>query len=584
MRLSKIHLNTLREVPGEAEIPSHIWLLRAGMIRKTVSGVYSFMTLGWRTVRKIEQIVREEMDASGAQEISTSPVQPAELWHESGRWGVYGPELWRLKDRHGREFALGPTAEEVFTDIVRSEIDSYRQLPRNIYQIQLKYRDEARPRYGLMRSREFIMKDAYSFDRDRAGLDESYLTMRAAYTKIFERCGLDFRPVAADSGPIGGKDSEEFIAFGEYGESDVLYCGACEYAATSEQAEVPDAPASDEAERPIEAVLTPGTKTIDAVAEFLGLPREQTLKALLFQIYDEAEDGTYIIREYVAAFVRGDRELNMTKLRNALGGIAEHLIEFADEAAMGAVTGSVGGFTGPVGLHDCRIVTDSEIPGLRNLCAGALREDTHYINVNYGRDWTAELVTDLKLSKAGDACPECGAPLNIARGIEVGQIFKLGTKYSEALEAVYTDENQQEQLIVMGCYGIGVTRTMAAIVEQHHDDDGIIWPLAVAPFHVIICAVKYAADEDVRRVSDDIYEKLRAAGVEVLLDDRDERPGVKFKDADVTGIPLRITVGKRAAEGVVEYKLRSAAEREDLTTDDAVARVVAAVATVSLRA
>ena len=577
MRLSKIHLNTLREVPGEAEIPSHIWLLRAGMIRKTVSGVYTFMTLGWRTVRKIEQIVREEMDAAGAQEISTSPVQPAELWHTSGRWSVYGPELWRLKDRHGREFALGPTAEEVFTDIVRSEIDSYRQLPRNIYQIQLKYRDEARPRYGLMRSREFIMKDAYSFDRDRAGLDESYLGMRVAYSNVFRRCGLDFRPVAADSGPIGGKDSEEFIAFGEYGESDVLYCGSCEYAATSEQADGVDAPASDEKELVMEAVSTPDTKTIDAVAEFLGLSTDKTLKALLFQIYEENEKGDYIVKEYVAAFVRGDRELNMTKLRNALGGVAEHLIEFADETAMGLATGSVGGFTGPVGLHDCRIICDSEVTGLKNLCAGALREDTHYINVNYGRDWTADIVCDLKLSKAGDACPECGAPMNIARGIEVGQIFKLGTKYSEALEAYYTDENQQEQLMVMGCYGIGVTRTMAAIVEQYHDDDGIIWPIAVAPFHVIICAVKYTLDEDVRSISDDLYEKLQAQGVEVLLDDRDERPGVKFKDADVIGIPIRITVGKRAAEGIVEYKRRDESEREEITVEEAVGRAAKAV-------
>jgi prolyl-tRNA synthetase len=429
-----------------------------------------------------------------------------------------------------------------------------------------------------MRSREFIMKDAYSFDRDRAGLDESYLTMRAAYTRIFRRCGLDFRPVAADSGPIGGKDSEEFIAFGEYGESDVLYCSACDYAATSEQAAVVDAPASEEPELPIEAVSTPGTKTIEAVADYLGLPKEQTLKALLFQVHEETGDGTFPVREYVAVFVRGDRELNLTKLRNALGGVAEHLIEFADEAAMGAVTGSVGGFTGPVGLHDCRIVADSEVPGLRNLCAGALREDTHYIHVNYGRDWTADLVADLKLSKAGDACPECGAPLKTARGIEVGQIFKLGTKYSEALGAVYTDETQQEQRIVMGCYGIGVTRTMAAIVEQHHDENGIIWPLAVAPFHVILCAVKYAADEEVRRVSDELYGKLQAAGAEVLFDDRDERPGVKFKDADVIGIPLRITVGKRAGEGIVEYKRRSEAEREEVTADEAVDRVIAAVA------
>jgi len=542
------------------------------MIRKSVSGVYNFMTFGWRTVRKIEQIIREEMDAAGAQEIITSPVQPAELWHESGRWAVYGPELWRLKDRHGREFALGPTAEEVVTDIVRSEIDSYRQLPRNIYQIQLKYRDEARPRYGLIRSREFIMKDAYSFDRDAAELDESYMTMREAYTRIFTRCGLEFRPVAADSGPMGGKDSEEFIAFGEFGESDVVYCGECDFAATAEQAEGVDAEAGEEEMLAVEAKHTPGTKTIEEVADFLALPKEKTLKALLFKIYDEVEtDGAYPVKEYIAVFIRGDRELNLTKLRNALGGVGEHLIEFADEATMAPLTGCVAGFTGPAGLRDCRIICDSEVPGLKNLVAGAMKEDYHNINVNYGRDWKADLVTDLKLVHEGEPCPLCGSALKLARGMEVGQIFKLGTKYSEALGATYKDENQSENLITMGCYGIGVTRTMAAVVEQYHDEKGIIWPMAVAPFQAIICLINNAGEE-AARVAEEIYAGLLAEGVETVFDDREERPGVKFNDADIVGIPIRVTVGKKAAEGIVEYKRRHEAGQTELTAKEAVRR------------
>jgi len=572
MRLSKTHISTLREAPSEAEIPSHIWLLRAGMIRKSVSGIYNFMTLGWRTVRKVEQIIREEMDASGAQEISTSPVQPAELWHESGRWSVYGPELWRLCDRHGREFALGPTAEEVFTDIVRNEIDSYRQLPRNLYQIQLKYRDEARPRYGLIRGREFIMKDAYSFDADKDGLDKSYLIMRDVYTRIFSRCGLEFRPVAADSGPIGGKDSEEFVAFGEFGESEVVYCGDCEFAATDEQAEGVDSLPSDEEMLPLEEVATPGRKTIEDVAEYLSLPKEKTLKALLIVIYEESEqDGNYPVKEYVVAFIRGDRELNLTKLRNALGGVAEHLVAFADEAAIGAETGCVAGYTGPVGLHDCRIVCDSEIPGLKNLCSGAQKEGFHLTGLNYGRDWKADIVADLKMVRAGDPCPVCGGKLSGARGMEVGQIFKLGTKYSDALGATYKDENQKENQIYMGCYGIGVTRTMAAVVEQSHDENGIIWPMSVAPFHVIVCPIMNAGEEAIA-LAEKIYSELNEAGIETMIDDRDERPGVKFKDADIMGIPIRITAGKKAAEGIVEYKRRHEAVAAELSAADAVSR------------
>ncbi|MDD7718897.1 MAG: proline--tRNA ligase [Eubacteriaceae bacterium] len=569
MRLSKMHIKTLREVPNEAEIPSHILLLRTGMIRKLVSGVYGFMPLGWRSVRKIEDIIRQEMDGSGAQEIHMSAVQPAELWEESGRWFAYGPELWRLKDRNGRDFCLGPTHEEIFTDIVRNDVSSYRQLPMNLYQIQTKYRDEARPRFGLMRSREFIMKDAYSFDRDYAGLDESYRTMYDAYDRIFKRCGLECRPVEADTGAIGGSNSHEFTAISEVGESEIAYCESCSMAATTERAECVDAqPQTDVAELPMEIVNTPGTKTIEEVAGFLNLDKTQTIKALLFVTYDNEgkENG------YVAAFVRGDRELNMIKLVNALN-IPEHSIEFADEAKMGAVTGCVGGFTGPCGLHDCTIVVDSELPGLKNLCAGANREDYHAINVNYGRDYTADIITDLKVLQEGDPCPVCGAPVKHARGIEVGQVFKLGTKYSESMGATYKDENQKDQPIVMGCYGIGVTRTLAAVVEQHHDENGIIWPMSVAPYHVIITLVK-PDDEEQAKVAEQIYAELLKAGVEVLLDDRKERPGVKFKDADLLGIPVRITVGKLAGEGKVEYKLRREAEKQEITVEEAIAKAI----------
>lgn len=569
MKLSKMHLKTLREVPNEAEIPSHILMLRAGMIRKLVSGVYGFMPLGWRTLRKIENIIREEMDAAGGQEIHMSAIQPSELWEESGRWYAYGPELWRVKDRHGREFCLGPTHEEIFTDIVRTDINSYRQLPVNLYQIQTKYRDEARPRFGLMRSREFIMKDAYSFDRDQEGLDKSYNEMYEAYEKIFTRCGLKFRPVEADTGAIGGSNSHEFTAISEVGESEIAYCEACSMAATVERAECVDAaPQDDIAMLPMEEVHTPGTKTIEDVAAFLGLDKTQTIKALLFVTYDNEgkENG------YVAAFVRGDRELNMTKLVNALG-IPEHAIEFADEAKMAAATGCVGGFTGPTKLHDCTIVVDSELPGLKNLCAGACREDYHLINVNYGRDYEGDIVTDIKVLAEGDACPVCGAPVKHARGIEVGQVFKLGTKYSEAMGATYKDENMKDHPIVMGCYGIGVTRTMAAIIEQHHDDNGIIWPVAVAPYHVIITVMK-PDDETQASVAEDIYSRLMKEGVEVMLDDRKERPGVKFKDADLLGIPIRITVGRGAADGIIEYKMRRDADKEELTVEEGIKRAI----------
>lgn len=571
MKLSKMHLKTLREVPNEAEIPSHILMMRTGMIRRLASGVYGFMPLGWRSIRKVENIVREEMDAAGGQEILMSAVQPAELWQDSGRWYAYGPELWRVKDRHGRDFCLGPTAEEIFTDIVRTDVTSHRQLPMNLYQIQTKYRDEARPRFGLMRSREFIMKDSYSFDKDYDGLDKSYQEMYDAYTKIFTRCGLTFRPVEADTGAIGGSNSHEFTAFSEVGESEIAFCEHCDMAATVERAECVDAPASDAEMLALEEVHTPETKTIEEVAAFLGVEKAQTMKALLFVTYDEEqkENG------YVAAFIRGDRELNMIKLVNALD-IPEHSIEFADEEKMGAACGCVGGFTGPIGLHDCKIVVDSELVGQKNLVAGANKTDYHIKNVNYGRDFEGDIVVDIKNLLEGDPCPVCGAPVKHTRGIEVGQVFKLGTKYSESMGATYKDENQQDQLIVMGCYGIGITRTVAAVIEQHHDENGIIWPMSVAPYHVIITVMK-PEDEVQAEVAEKIYADLQKAGAEVLLDDRKERPGVKFKDADLLGIPIRITVGRGAADGIVEYKMRRDADKVELGVEDAITKAITTV-------
>ena len=564
MKLSRLHLKTLREAPNEAELISHKLMIRANLIKKEAAGIYTFMPFGWRSIRKIEEIVRQEQDRIGCQELHMPHVNPSELWKESGRWYAYGPELWRIKDRNGRDFCLVPTCEELCTNIVKQEVSSYRELPLQLYHIQFKYRDEARPRYGLMRSREFIMKDAYSFDRTPEDLEVAYRLQYDAYVRTFSRCGLDFRVVEADNGPIGGSNSHEFSALSNVGESEIAYCEKCDMAATIERAECIDEKPVDEPEQALETVYTPGTKTIKDVCDFLGVEEKQTVKALMFTTFDQDLNPA----DYVCVFIRGDRDVNMIKLVNALG-IPEHYIEFADENEMGPVTGIVGGFTGPVGIHNCKIVVDSELVGTKNMVAGANKEDHHMKGVCYGRDYVGDIVTDIKTLKEGDPCPHCGAPIKHTRGIEVGQIFKLGTKYSESMNATYKDENGEDQIYWMGCYGVGVTRTMQAVVEQSHDDKGIIWPMSVAPYHVIVTVIN-PADEVQMELANKIESELEAKRVEVLVDDRDERAGVKFNDADLIGIPVRITVGKLAKDGNVEYKLRREEGNEVMSADEAV--------------
>ena len=571
MRLSKNHLKTLREAPSDAVLESHKLLVRANMIKQEAAGIYMFPKLGWRTVRKVEQIVREEMDYVDCQEVYMPHVNPAELWKETGRWYAYGPELWRIQDRNGNDFILNPTCEEIFTDFVRKEWSSYKELPFSLYHIQFKYRDESRPRYGLLRTREFIMKDAYTFDATEEDLHTAYMRQYHAYEKIFTRMDLDYRIVEADNGPIGGSKSHEFSALSDWGESDILYCDNCGMAATVERAECVDDEPPKEEMQPVEKVFTPGTKTIEDVCNYLKLPVEKSVKALMFTTYDTDLQP----KDNVVAFIRGDRQLNMIKLVNALN-IPEHYIEFADEDVTGPITGSVAGFTGPMGLKNCIVVVDTELVGTVNMCAGANEEDHHLIGVCYGRDYTGDIVTDIKTLQEGDRCPHCGKPVKFRRGIEVGQIFKLGLKYSESMNCTFKDENGEDHPYWMGCYGVGITRSMQAVVEQHHDDKGIIWPLSVAPYHVIVTVVK-SSDETQLKVAYDIEKRLEAMGVEVMVDDRDERPGVKFNDADLIGIPIRITVGKFAGEGKVEYKLRRESDHELLTVDEAIDKAKALV-------
>ena len=548
MRTSQLYAPTLREVPAEAEVISHKLMLRAGMIRKAAGGLYTYLPLAWRTIKKIEQIIREEMDAAGGQEIAMPIVQPSELWKETGRWEVYGDEMFRVNDRHGREFCLGPTHEEMVTSIVRDEVRSYKQLPLMLYQIQNKYRDEIRPRFGLMRGREFIMKDLYSFDKDEEGMRVSYKKMYDAYTNVFTRCGLTFRPVEADNGAIGGGGSHEFTVLADAGESSIAYCEKCDYAASDEKAELKTIHAVQEEMLPLEKVATPGTKTIALVADYLKVSVEKTIKAVAYQ--NEKDD-------VVLAFVRGDHEVNEIKVLNAVGAIA---LRMADEAAIRTVGGEPG-FMSPIGVKKgTKIVVDSTVMEMVNAVAGANEVDTHYKNVTPKRDFGEPFVTDIRLVQEGDPCPRCGAPLKMTRGIEAGQVFMLGTKYSEALHATFLDENGKEKPLVMGCYGIGVGRTMAAAIEQNNDKDGIIWPKAIAPFEVVVVPVNAKVPEQLE-MAEKIYSELKAVGIDVLLDDRKERAGVKFKDCDLIGYPLRVTVGPKAIEeGTVELRIRKTGE------------------------
>ena len=545
--MSNLYAPTLREVPAEAEVVSHQLMLRAGMIRKAAGGVYSYLPLAWRTLRKIEQIVREEMDAKGGQEIAMPIVQPAEIWQQTGRWDVYGDEMFRLKDRHQRDFCLGPTHEEMVTTLVKSDVRSYRQLPLLVYQIQNKYRDEIRPRFGLMRGREFIMKDLYSFDRDTNGLDISYKKMYDAYTQIFTRCGLTFRPVEADPGAIGGSGTHEFVVLADSGEAAIAYCDSCDYAANVEKAELAPIASTGESSLPLDTKETPKQRTIQEVAQFLSMHPDHLIKSLAYM----TEKGP------VLALVRGDHEVNEIKLMNLLNVLQ---LELATEADIRTAFHSVPGYIGPIGLTGVTIVADASVMNLMNAACGANIEDQHHVNVNPGRDFKADNIADIRMIKESDPCPRCGAKVKTARGIEVGQVFKLHTKYSKALEASYLDENGQENLMVMGCYGVGVSRTMAAAIEQHHDDDGIIWPVSIAPYQVVIVPINIK-DEAQMTLCEKLYEELKSAGVEVVFDDRDERSGVKFKDADLIGYPVRITIGPKALkENSVEVKVRRTKE------------------------
>lgn len=552
MLATKLYAPTLREVPSDADVVSQQLMLRAGFMRKTANGLYSFLPLGWRSIKKIEAIVREEMDRASAQEIMMPILQPAEIWKESGRWNAYGAEMMRINDRHDNEFCLGPTHEEMITTLVKNEINSYRQLPVNLYQIQSKFRDERRPRYGLMRSREFIMKDAYSFDVDEAGLDESYKSMYDAYIRIFTRCGLTFRPVEADSGAIGGSGTHEFMAIAEAGEADIVYCTKCDYAANIEIGKPGIMKQDKEALQELSVVDTPNASTIEAVAEMLNLPLHKTIKAVVFSI-----DGKVVL-----AIVRGDHEVNEVAVQHAVLGSVEPEMATPEELEK---VGLTAGFISPIGLkqtEDFAIVVDESVMETYNVCGGANKKDAHYVNINPKRDFNVEdiIIAPIRLITKDDVCPKCGGALEHAKGIEVGQVFKLGTKYSEALQATFLDQNGRPNPMIMGCYGIGVSRTLAAAIEQYHDENGIIWPRSIAPFEAVIVPIN-AKDEALMSTSQTIYTALQNAGVDVLLDDRKDRAGVKFKDADLIGYPLRITVSKNTLENnEVEIQIRKSGE------------------------
>lgn len=559
MRQSTYLTPTLRDIPSDAEVKSHQLMLRAGLIRQSTSGVYSFLPLGLKVLKKVENIIREEMNRSGAQELLMPAIQQAELWKESGRWEAYGPELMRLNDRHGREFALGPTHEEVITTLVRDDVQSYKKLPMTLYQIQNKFRDERRPRFGVLRAREFLMKDAYSFDATAEGLDESYDKMYDAYTRIFTRCGLDYRAVVADSGAIGGKETHEFMVLTEVGEDTIAYSDSSDFAANIEIAPVnvtytkPNKTLED-----LKTVDTPEQKSIEDVTAFLNVSKEMLIKSILFMVDQEP----------VLVLVRGDHEVNEVKIKHLFDA---QFVEMATEEETLKWMNCMPGFIGPVNVNsNVKVVADHAVEVIVNGVCGANEAHKHFINVNLDRDYTVAQFADLRIIQEGDPSPDGKGIIQFKEGIEVGHVFKLGTKYSEAMGAMFLDENGKNKPMIMGCYGIGVSRTVAAIIEQHHDEDGIVWPASVSPFHVHIIPVNMKQD-DQRDLAEDLYESLAQERYDVLLDDRAERPGVKFKDADLFGFPIRITVGKRASEGIVEVKVRKTGEtievrRENILT------------------
>jgi prolyl-tRNA synthetase len=565
MRFSRSLIPTLKETPAEAEVASHRLLLRAGFIRKLTAGIYTYLPLGLAAIRKVENIVREEMNRAGAQELLMPMVQPADLWHETGRYDKYGPELLRFVDRHERESCLGPTHEEVITDLVRREIRSYRDLPKNLYQIQTKFRDEIRPRFGLMRGREFIMKDAYSFDVDDAAANESYQIMFEAYKRIFTRCGLEFRPVDADSGSIGGSFSHEFMVLADTGEDTLVICSSCDYAANSEKAAVAAPEPDDSPLLDLEKVETPGKRKVPVVCEFMGIKPQELVKTMVFDADGEA----------VAVLVRGDREVQEVKLKNLLGAAD---VEMLDDKAVFDATGVPTGYLGPVGIK-IKLVVDNEVAAMRNFVTGGNEKNYHMKNVNIMRDFEFAEVADLRQITDSDPCPMCGAKLGMKEGIEVGHVFKLGTGYSTAMKAVFQDSDGKDNPVVMGCYGIGVSRIVAAAIEQNHDENGIIFPMPLAPVQVVLLNLGLK-DAQITETAEALYKELQGKGVEVLLDDRDERPGSKFKDADLLGIPLRVTVGKSLTKnGVVELRHRIDGVVEELQPEQVIVRVLQLIKT-----
>lgn len=563
MLASRLYSPTLRELPADAVVVSHQYMLKAGMMRKVGNGIYSFLPLAWRSIQKVEKIIREEINKTGAQEIMMPIVQPAELWQKTGRWDVFGPEMFKLKDRNDREYCLGPTHEELVTSLIQMDTTSYKQLPVSVYQIQNKYRDEKRPRFGLMRSREFIMKDGYTFDADEEGLDKQYKLMYDAYSRIFTRCGLTFRPVIADSGAIGGSGSHEFEVLADSGEADIVYCENCDFAANIEAVDPLTIKSDIHNNKEKEIVETPGQHTIEMVCDFLHAPVKQSVKAVVYNV-----DGLVVL-----AMVRGDHEVNETKIQHIYNAIN---VDMASDEDLKKV-GLTAGYISPIGLKRTKefdILVDPTVMEMQDACCGANEKDKHYIHVNPARDFKDVRVETIRQIEEGDACPHCGGKIVRCRGIEVGQVFKLGTKYSEALHATFLDNQGKSHPFVMGCYGIGVTRTVAASIEQNHDADGIIWPVAIAPYEVVIVPANNKSEE-VMAAAKKLYDSMEDSRDEVVLDDRNERAGIKFKDADLIGYPVRVTIGKKWQQsGSVEIKIRRSGEVVEVPLEEAKDKVL----------